>query len=147
MPDQSMMPMFQGMSPGLNDRKQIDNIAYKLPIKVKTASYTVLLEESGTCFMTTGAAGAVTFTLPKASEATGAIYFFVVGADNNMIVTCPSGEMDSMVVFNDIAADSAAYQTTSKKAGNGLTLISDGTGWLCFEQYYLQAAGVLTIAT
>jgi hypothetical protein len=147
MPDQVMMPMFQGMTPGLNERKQIDNIAYKLPISVKTASYTVKLEESGTCFMTTGAAGAVTFTLPKATEANGAIYFFVVGADNNMIVTCPSGEMDVMVLFNDITADSAAYSTTSKKAGNGLTLISDGTGWLCFEQYYLQAAGVLTIAT
>lgn len=147
MPDQSFMPLFQGMAPGLNERKQIDNLAYTHKTLKKTASYTVLLEESGCLFDTTGATGAVTFTLPKATEATGAIYYFFCAADQNMIVTTPSGEADTMVVFNDIAADSVAYQTTSKKAGNGLTIISDGTGWLVFEQYYLQAAGVLTITT
>lgn len=85
-------------------------------VVAKTASYTVLEADQGTLFTTEGAGGAVTFTLPATADLpAGWFVEFLNCADQNMIVA--AGTADTMVVFNDIAADSIAFSTTSEKAG------------------------------
>ena len=85
--------------------------AYKLPVVAKTASYTVTAAESGTLFTTTGATGAVEFTLP--SKAAGLHFWFFNTVDQNMTVTADA--VDTIVTFNDAAADSVATSTSSEK--------------------------------
>lgn len=100
-------------------------------VSAKTASYTVLESESGTLFTTSGASGAVTFTLPAlANVAAGTWFEFFNVADQDMIVA--SGDADKMVVFNDAAADSIAFSTAAEQIGSGVRVVSDGALWLVF---------------
>lgn len=94
---------------------------------IKAASYTVLEVDNGTLFDTTGAVGAVTFTLPTVAKK-GLHYGFFNVADQNMIVA--AGTADTMCVFNDAAADSIAYQTASEKIGGMFEVYGNGTLWL-----------------
>jgi hypothetical protein len=99
----------------------------KLKIKVKTSSYTVTSADFGTVFTTRGASGAVTFTLPAASSTNkGEWVLFISVANQNMIV---AGADEGLVTFNDLTADSIAFQTTSEKIGGAFLAISDGTSW------------------
>lgn len=112
-------------------------------IVAKTADYTVLDADTGTLFTTTGATGAVNFTLP-AAEKVGLHYEFFNTVDQNMTVT--AGTADTMVVFNDVAADSVSYSTSSEKIGGGFRVIADGTKWLVFP--YLGAdSQTITVVT
>lgn len=117
-----------------------------LPIRwteAKTASYTVVKEDSGTLFHTTGATAAVVFTLPKISE--GPFYFmFINGADQDMTVT--AGTADTAVTFNDLAADSVAFSTSSEKIGGTVEVICDGTTLFVLPRLASEAQTV-TIAT
>jgi len=100
----------------------------KLRIVNKTASYTVTPAEFGTVLTTRGAGGAVTFTLPAASSVNkGEWVLFVNVADQNLIV---DGEDEELVVFNDLTADSIAFQTSSEKIGCAFIAVSDGTSWV-----------------
>jgi hypothetical protein len=98
-----------------------------LPLRwteAKTADYTVTKYDSGTIFHTTGATAAVTFTLPKISD--GPFYFlFINGADVDMTVT--AGTADTAITYNDLAADSVAFSTSSEKIGGAVEVICDGT--------------------
>jgi len=78
---------------------------------------------------TRGASGAVTFTLPAAATAgAGKWVEFYNVADQNMII---AGQDEELVVFNDLTADSIAFQTTSEKIGGGVRCVCDGTSWIC----------------
>lgn len=102
-------------------------------VKAKTADYTVTEQDLGTIFTTRGAAGAVNFTLPApAAPLAGCWVKFINEADQNMVVT--SGTADTLVVFNDLAADSIAFQSASERIGGAIECVvnDDGTKWLAF---------------
>ena len=110
-----------------NDAVAGGRVRPKMKIVVKTASYTITSTDFGSIVTTRGAAGAVTFTLPAASdENKGDWVLFVNVADQNMII---AGADEELVVFNDLTADSIAFQTASEKIGGAFLAISDGTSW------------------
>lgn len=125
--------------------------AWLKPVVAKTANYTVVSTDAGTLFTNTGAAGAVTFTLPTASTLLAGWWIEVhVTADQTVTITTP-GPNDTMYAFNDNAADSIAWSTAGQKVGNGATVVCDGTKFIV--QLHpattggAQTASTVTIAT
>ena len=108
-------------------------------IIAKTSNYTVKAAESGAIFTTTGATGAVTFTLP--SKASGLMYRFINTVDQNMTIV--ADVHDTMLTFNDVAADSVAFSTASEKIGACVDVICDGTKWIVIQQ----CTNTMTVAT
>lgn len=96
-------------------------------VRAVTSNYTVKESDNGVIFTNRGASGAVNFTLPVAAK-NGLRYGFYVVADQTVTVT--SGTPDTLVVFNDSAADSVAFATTGARIGGFFEVIGDGTGWL-----------------
>lgn len=95
-----------------------------LKMEAKTAAYQVTKEDSGTIFHTTGATAAVTFTLPPITD--GPFWFkFISGADVAMTVTAKVA--DTAATFNDLAADSVAFSTSSEIIGGHIEVYCDGT--------------------
>lgn len=144
MAHQTQMNTFMGNAPMLDgDTLQIKNLAATLNTVSKAAAYTVKAIDSGTVFDTTGATGAVTFTLPPVAAATGCVFMFVNTVDQNMTVT--SDPVDKLVYDNDAAADSLAASTSGHKIGAALLVVSDGTNWLAFAAG--NGSAVFTAAT
>jgi hypothetical protein len=100
-------------------------------VEAKTASYTLVPDDINVMFTTRGAGGAITFTLPPTAELTAGwnASFFNV-ADQDIIVAANTA--DTMVTFNDAAADSVAFSTSGEQIGGGIRVVWDGTGWLTF---------------
>lgn len=97
-------------------------------VVTKTSSYTLTPSDFGKVFITRGATGAVTFTLPTASTPNkGSWALFWNVADQDMIV---AGSEEDLVVFNDLTATNIGYKTSSEKIGGALLAVSDGTSWL-----------------
>lgn len=96
-------------------------------VLAKTADYTVLDSDHDVLFTNRGDADAINFTLPATAKR-GLRFGFMVVADQN--VTLTAGTADTLVVFNDAAADSVALSTVSEKIGGMFEVIGDGTGWL-----------------
>jgi len=110
-----------------NDAVTNGRVRPRLNVIVKTASYTVTSGDFGSVLTTRGAQAAVTFTLPAAStQNKGEWMLFVNVANQNMII---AGADEELVVFNDLTADSIAFQTGSEKIGGAFLAISDGTSW------------------
>jgi len=103
-------------------------IYYQQTVTAKTTSYTCLYTDSSKVFTDTGAGAARTFTLPAVTY-TGWTADFVWVSGNAMVVA--SAEGDNMVLFNDATADSISFATAGEIIGNSVTVISDGTRWLC----------------
>ena len=111
-----------------NDCATGGRVRPRLNIITKTASYTVTPNDFGSVLTTRGAGGAVTFTLPAASSVNnGDWVLFVNVADQKMII---AGADEGLVTFNDLTADSVAYQTSSEKIAGAFLAISDGTSWV-----------------
>lgn len=103
----------------------------KLRVQAKATSYTVVYgtDPSGTIFTNRGASGAVTFTLPAAAQARKGVFYRFVGiADQNIVVAAATA--DTLVVINDLEADSLAIQTSSVKIGAEIEVFCDGTNWI-----------------
>jgi hypothetical protein len=95
-----------------------------------TASTTLTNFDVGKTVCNVGAAGAVTITLPTPASCRGGDDILVLScADQDLIVA--SGTADTMIVLNDIAADSVALSTASEKAGGGFLFTCVGTLWHC----------------
>ena len=107
-----------------------------------TASTTLSNYDLGKTFTNRGASGSVTITLPTPSgdNKGGEIRVRVV-ADQTVVVDCATA--DKIVIFNDAAADSVAWQTSSEKIGGGGMFESDGTNWF----YNPLNAGANTVTT
>ena len=121
----------------------LGRIRPKFKIVVKTSSYTITADDFGTVFTTRGATGAVTFTLPSAATTNnGEWVLFANVADQNMIV---AGADEEIVTFNDLTADSIAYQTASEKIGGAFLAVSDGTSWIVLP--IAQEAQTVTVAS
>jgi len=98
-------------------------------IVAKTADYTVTAADNGTLFTNRGAVAAVNFTLPV-TPTKGLVYYFYAAANQALTVT--AGTADTLVAFNDIAADSIAFSTAGEIVGGSVMIVGDGTGWLSF---------------
>lgn len=96
-------------------------------VVAKTADYTVTTSDTDVLFTNSGAAGAVNFTLPTNARKGLRFGFFVV---ENQNVTVTGGTADTMVCFNDNAADSIAFSTSAEKVGAMIEVIGDGSKWL-----------------
>jgi hypothetical protein len=132
-----------GNVPMLDSNNVMQQFIYTPKVVTKTAAYTCKAYESGTIFVTTGNTAALTFTLPPISDGPW-IFWFVNGADQNMIVA--SETADTLVTFNDLAADSVAYQTSSEKIGGLIIAFSDGTSAIGLTPI-IQEAQTVTVAT
>lgn len=121
----------------------LPSTGWKGPV-AKTSSYPVTDADNMTLFTNEGAGGAVTFTLPV-SPKKGLRYGFYVAADQNVIVAANAGSQDSLVVYNDAAADSVALSTSGQKIGGFFEVIGTGTKWLVIPQ--LWGAQTFTILT
>lgn len=102
----------------------------KARVSAKTADYTIVpsTDPSGTIFTTRGAGGAVIFTLPAPAAAlAGYRYTFknVVAQD----MTVKTATVDTLIVLNDLTADSLAVTTTNEEIGGQIEAICDGTSW------------------
>lgn len=84
----------------------------------KTADYTVVAADNGTLFHTTGAAGAVIFTLPAFKA--GLVFEFLNTADQTMKVTSPTA--DNIVWKNDLSVDTLSFETATELIGAHLRL-------------------------
>lgn len=117
MPTQNMTPnyippLFQGMG------------ALARRFETKSVSFTATAADSGKTFMIYGGTAAVNVTLPAID--TGPFEFEVINCqDQNLTVTAATA--DTLIVFNDLAADSIAFSTSSEKIGNGFRILCDGT--------------------
>jgi hypothetical protein len=115
----------------------------RLKVTAKTASYSLTVADSGGLFTTTGASGAVTFTLPAVSDNSGINYWIFNTVDQNIII---SGPADTLVVKNDAAADSLTHSTSNEKIGQSFFIVGDDSKWLVFNIAFA-AATTATIAT
>lgn len=122
--NQTTMDTWNGHAPALDADGILRNLCWSPRYVTKTASYTVLARETGTWFLTTGATAAVTFTLPAISDGPY-IFHFVAVADVGMVVA--SAAADTLLTFNDAAADSVAFSTASEIMGSLVIAGCDGT--------------------
>lgn len=93
----------------------------------KTADYTVTNADRNVKFTNSGASGTVVFTLPS-TAALGLEYWFGVVADQTVTVT--AGTADTLIAYNDVAADSISFGTSSEKVGGMVHIYGDGSKWV-----------------
>ena len=121
---QTQMNTMQGLYAGLNSNGQIEEMAWTPKIVAKTAAYTCKASESGTIFTDYGATATVVFTLPAISD--GPFYFkFLVCTDTGITVSASTA--DTLIAFNDVAADSVGLVTTGEAIGGVIEVFCDGT--------------------
>lgn len=118
------------------------SLNYVRALVAKTADYTVLERDNHVHFTNAGAAGAVVFTLPATAKK-GLHYKFSVVVDQNVTIT--AGTADTIIAFNDVAADSLAFSTSSAKIGGCIEVVGDGAKWIATTQN--AGANTITIAT
>jgi hypothetical protein len=106
-----------------------------------TADATITAAQNGTHFLVAGT-GAVVATLP-ATPALGLNYKFTNTVDQNLTIT--AGTPDTMIVFNDIAADSVAVSTASKKVGATFEVIGTGSAWVVIPSTWTDGTNTQTI--
>ncbi len=80
----------------------------------KTTNYTVVAGDTANLFTTTGAGGAVTFTLP--TLAAGLVYWFWNTVNQNMAITAPAA--NTLVADGNATGTTATYSTASHKIGS-----------------------------
>ena len=110
-------------------------------ITPKITNYTVTEADSGTMFLATTAD--CNFTLPATAEK-GLWYGFYQTANFELKVT--AGTVDTMICYNDVAADSVAYTDDAKQIGGFFEVYGDGSKWLVLPRL-ADAAQVITVAT
>lgn len=107
----------------------------------KTADYTVLATDVGKLFTTTGAGGAVNFTLPALAAGLGP-FEFLNTVNQNMTVTAPAGKL---VTFNNAAATSVAFSTAGNKIGARVRVWCNQAGTFYYMQN-LSPGNTITVA-
>jgi hypothetical protein len=119
------MKSFMGRAPALDGNGFIADLQFLPKCVTSIVDLTVTANQSGTFFFTTAATEAeINFTLPAITD--GPYWFmFINTADINLKVTAETA--DTMTTFNDIAADSASFETSSEKIGAAFMVVCDGT--------------------
>jgi hypothetical protein len=93
-------------------------------IEVKTASFTVTKADSGKIFLIVGATAAVVVTLPPIAD--GPFRCEIING-SDVDLTVQSAVADTITTFNDVAADSVAFSTSSEKIGGAVDVLCNGT--------------------
>ena len=93
-----------------------------------TADTTLTEANSGSIINNQADANAITITLP--AQAKGLNFIFSVVEDQTFTISTTA---NTMVVFNDVAATTIAFSTSSEKAGGAFFVYSDGTNWIAHE--------------
>lgn len=99
-------------------------IGQKQNIRDVAANYTVDKEDSGWLLCITAA---VTITLPTPDSTWEGVYVDIFNAADNS-VTISTNTTDTLITFNDIAADSVAWSTSSEKIGAAGRFIAHNVG-------------------
>ena len=73
--------------------------------------------------------GAVNATLPAAGAAAGSVVEFLCVGDNDCALTVTAAAADTLITFNNQAADAVTFGT-GHRIGANLRVISDGTNWV-----------------
>ena len=137
------MPLQQGMYVGTNEYGQIANLSWYPRFIALTAARTLKASESGAFVHNVGMTAAVTLTLPAISD--GPFYFKILqGAGYAITVT--SAVADTIITFNDAAADSVVFSTASEIIGGHYEVICDGTS-LFVLPILASEAQTVTVAT
>jgi hypothetical protein len=105
-------------------------------------AYTVLESDNNTLFTNRSDSDAINFTLPTVAKK-GLRYGFYAIAD--FAITVTAGTADTMVIFNDAAADSVALSTAGDIVGGMFEVIGDGTSWLVIPHNFADGVLVQTI--
>lgn len=93
-----------------------------------TTSTTLSNVHAGQIIVVRGAVAAVNLTLP-ATPSKGRRFGPIYNASaQNLTIT--AGTADTMVVFNDLQADSVSLSTANELIGGSFDIVGDGTGWL-----------------
>jgi hypothetical protein len=117
MPTQDATPVF--VPPLMN------GMGAAAPImEVKTASFTATAADSGKIFLIVGATAAVVVTLPAIN--TGPFAFRVING-SDVDLTCTAATADTISTYNDLAADSVAFSTSSERIGGSFEVLCNGT--------------------
>lgn len=101
-----------------------------LDVVAKATDYTVVAADNNRIFTNLGAAALVTFTLPAIAK--GLRYRFYSEDNDGIKITAATA--DTLVVHNDVAADTVAFSTTGRNIGAAFEIFanSDATKWLVF---------------
>ncbi len=91
----------------------------------KITDYTVVEADNNVLF--TASTADVEFTLPVTAKK-GLRYGFYQTANFEMLIT--AGTVDTLVAFNNAAADGISYTTTAEQIGGYFEVIGNGTKWL-----------------
>ena len=94
-----------------------------------TADTTLTQANSGSIINNQADDNAINITLP--AQAKGLNFIFSCVEDESMTITADTA--DTMVVFNDLAADALALSTSGEKTGGAFFVYSDGTNWIAHE--------------
>jgi len=93
-----------------------------------TADITLGVNDIGKIICNVGATGSVTVTLPTAANCVpGGVILILSCADQNLVVAPATA--DTLIIMNDIAADSTSLATVSEKAGGGFWCTCVGPKW------------------
>lgn len=112
-------------------------------IQTITATATLTTAQAGMHLLVNGA-GAVVLTLPATATA-GLTYTITNIADQNLTIT--AGTADTMIILNDLAADSVALSTASKKIGGTFKIIGTGSAWVVIPSVWADGTLTQTITT
>lgn len=110
-----------------DDRSYVQEGVPRQRTIAKTANYTVVAADNGTCFTTTGAVAPVNFTLP--APAKGLRYRFFNTVNQNMVVTAPATKL---IGLNGTGFTTLTFSTANQKLGAVADVEADDTGsnWL-----------------
>ncbi len=122
----SPMALYEGIAPAVDLDGIIRNLSYSPRIINKTTvTHAPLARETGTWFTYVGLTAAVVITLPVLVSGLAWVFEFFNGTDQSMTVT--AGTADTAITYNDLAADSVAFSTSSEKIGGHVIAFTDGT--------------------
>lgn len=107
-----------------HDKRAIE-IPRVIRMKDIAAAYTVVKNDTGSMLVATAA---LTVTLPAPDSTWRGVYVDVfVKADVDVVIATATA--DTLVTFNDLAADSVSYATSAEKIGAASRFICDGVLW------------------
>lgn len=122
---QTYMPLHNGLAAGVNQYGQIPYAQWTPKVITTLVDLTLTASQSGSFIVNTAATEAeINVTLPAIAD--GPYVFYVLNfADVNLKVTAETA--DTLISFNDLAADSVSFETSSEKIGAGFLCVCDGT--------------------
>lgn len=116
-------PAFLGKALGVNSDNFAEDFQWLPKIVSYTSDQTLTKEQSGIIVNNEGATADVNITLPADDDPW--IFFIHNVEDVELKVTAAT--TDTMVTFNDVAADSVAYTTASKQIGGAFIVYCAGS--------------------